>query len=129
MDVLGIGPLELITIFIIILIILGPNEMVKAGKSLGQFLRNIVTSEGWKATQRIWREIRYFPNKLMREAGPDIRQNELEAFNAEINKTKDALRAWITPPSSDWADRVPTQPGNKSIEVAETSKEASPSKS
>ncbi len=31
MDFLGIGPLELLFIFIIILVVLGPNEMIKTG--------------------------------------------------------------------------------------------------
>ena len=34
MEILGIGPLELFFILIIALIVLGPNDMVKAGRIL-----------------------------------------------------------------------------------------------
>ncbi len=69
MEILGIGPLELFFILIIALIVLGPNDMVKAGRTLGRLMRGIVTSPTWQMIQRTSREFRYLPNKLMREAG------------------------------------------------------------
>ena len=63
MEILGIGPLELIFIFLIALIVLGPTDMVKAGRTLGRFMRRIVTSPGWRTLQQASREMRYLPNK------------------------------------------------------------------
>jgi sec-independent protein translocase protein TatB len=71
MEFLGIGPLELLFIILIALIVLGPNDMVKAGKTMGRWLRRLVTSEGWQIFQQTSRDLRYLPNKLMREAGID----------------------------------------------------------
>jgi Sec-independent protein translocase protein TatA len=51
MEFLGVGPQELIFIFIIALIILGPKDMQKAGKTIGKWMRDIVTSDGWKIFQ------------------------------------------------------------------------------
>ena len=52
MEVFGIGPLELLFILLIALIILGPSDMVKAGLTLGRFLRKIITSPEWRTVQK-----------------------------------------------------------------------------
>ena len=74
MEILGIGPSELVFIFIIALIILGPKDMQKAGKTIGKWLRNIVTSDGWKIFQQTSRELKTLPNKLIREANEELGQ-------------------------------------------------------
>jgi sec-independent protein translocase protein TatB len=79
MNFLGIGPLELILVFIIILLILGPNEMVKTGKTIGKIIRKISRSDEWKGLNRITREIRTLPNRLAREA-------ELEELKEDLDK-------------------------------------------
>jgi sec-independent protein translocase protein TatB len=79
MDIFGIGFNELIFIFIIALIVLGPRDMQKAGRTIGQWLRKLVTSDGWKVFQQTSRELRTLPNRLMREAN-----EELDQLNNEI---------------------------------------------
>ena len=71
MEILGIGPSELIFIVIIAIIVLGPKDMQKAGRSIGKWLRNVVTSDGWKLFQQTSREIQTLPNRLMRDAALD----------------------------------------------------------
>ena len=92
MNILGVGPLEFIFIILIALIILGPNDMVKAGRTIGKFIRNLVTSPGWRTIQATSRDLKYLPNKLMREAGleeplkevsEDI-QNDMRELDQEI---------------------------------------------
>jgi Sec-independent protein translocase protein TatA len=80
MEILGVGPSEFIFIIIIALIILGPKDMQKAGKTLGKWMRNIVTSDGWKMFQQTSRELRTLPNRLMRDANEELSQvgNELK---------------------------------------------------
>lgn len=68
MEILGIGPSELLFIVVLALIILGPKDMQKAGRTLGRWLRQVVTSDGWKFFQQTSREIQTLPNRLMREA-------------------------------------------------------------
>jgi sec-independent protein translocase protein TatB len=84
MEILGIGGPELIFIVIIALIVLGPKDMQKAGKTIGKWLRDTVTSDSWKLFQQTTRELRTLPNRLMREADEDINKigNEL---NAAVN--------------------------------------------
>ena len=78
MEILGIGPSELIFIIIIALIVLGPKDMQKAGKTIGQYLSRLVKSDGWKAFQQTSREIRNLPTNLMREANLDLAETEKE---------------------------------------------------
>ena len=82
MEILGIGPSELIFIVIIALIILGPKDMQKAGRTIGKWLRNIVTSDGWKMFQQTSRELRTLPNRLMRDANEELNQIGNEMNNA-----------------------------------------------
>ena len=72
MEILGIGINELIFIIIIALLVLGPKDMQKTGKTIGRWLRDITHSEGWKFFQQTSREIRTLPNKLIRDANDEI---------------------------------------------------------
>jgi Sec-independent protein translocase protein TatA len=105
MEVLGIGPLELIFILLIALIILGPGDMVKAGRTLGRFLRKVITSPEWRTVQKASRELRYLPNRLMREASLEDLSKELTdinkiggELNSEVKKIGKDLTSWTTPP-------------------------------
>lgn len=80
MEILGIGIPEIIFVVIIALLVLGPKDMQSAGKTIGKWLRSIVTSDGWKAFQQTSREIRNMPNKLIRDAN-----NEMNKIGNEIN--------------------------------------------
>jgi len=92
MEILGIGMSEFVFILIIAIIVLGPKDMQKAGKTVGRWLNQFITSDGWKALQKTSQEIRKLPTKLMREA------------NMEIAKTDEEIRKSIggrpTPPAS-----------------------------
>lgn len=72
MEILGVGPSELVFIVILALIILGPKDMQKAGKTIGKWLRSIVTSDGWRMFMQTSQEIRTLPNRLMREANEEL---------------------------------------------------------
>ena len=80
MEILGIGMPELIFVVIIALLLLGPKDMQKAGKTIGKFLRDVITSDGWKLFQQTSRDLRTLPNRLIREAN-----EELSQVNREIN--------------------------------------------
>ncbi len=82
MEILGIGPSELLFIIIIALIVLGPKDMQKAGKTVGRWLNSIVRSDSWKAFQQTSKEIRTLPTKLMREANMELAETEREMRKA-----------------------------------------------
>jgi Sec-independent protein translocase protein TatA len=102
MDFLGIGPLELFFILLIALIIFGPNDIVKAGKTLGTFLRKVVKSENWRIFQQASKGMRNLPNTLMREAGleeEDLKAltglSDLEEATRDLNQ---GMSSWTSPP-------------------------------
>ena len=88
MEILGVGPLELLFILLIALIVLGPKDMVRAGRTLGRFMRKVVTSPTWHTIQRTSRELKDIPTKLIREAGLE----DLNSQFSEIGQLKDDLR-------------------------------------
>src|SRR3990172_3619279 len=110
MEIFGIGPLELIFILLIAMIVLGPTDMVKAGRTIGRFMRRIVTSPGWRTFQQASREMRYLPNKLMREAGLDelerdldeiekkTRQASVPNLGSDFKNWQQEISSWTTPP-------------------------------
>lgn len=121
MDILGIGPLELLFIMLIALIILGPKDMVKAGRTIGSFLRKIVTSPTWHTVQKASQEIKYLPNRFMREAGLDDLENpldelkgftqdpELEKLDEDLNSWQEDISSWTSPaPSIDPPKETPS---------------------
>ena len=140
MDILGIGPLELLFIIIIALIVLGPKDMVKAGRTIGKYLRQVTTSSTWQAVQLTSRELRNLPNKLMRDTGleEDLKeigsiipstQDLIQGFssdenegirkasedNSSVTKSNEDISDWITPPS-DIESPGPSQPPKDSHE-------------
>lgn len=107
MEILGIGPLELLLILAIALIVLGPDDMAKAGRTVGKFLRRIVTSPEWRTIQRASKDIRYLPNRLMREAGLEEEinkmkelssQDDIKGLRSELEEWRRDVSAWTTPP-------------------------------
>jgi sec-independent protein translocase protein TatB len=112
MEFLGIGPSELLFIIIIALIVLGPKDMQKAGRTIGKWLRKVITSDGWKLFQQTSREIQTLPNRLMREAALD----ELKDLQKDLKKPLDLnnqasqpnLSGDPQPPTSTAPDINPT---------------------
>lgn len=76
MEFLGIGAPELIFILLIAIIVLGPKDMQKAGKTIGRWLNQLVRSDSWKALQQTSRELRKLPTTLMKEANVDWQETE-----------------------------------------------------
>ena len=121
MEFLGIGPLELLFVVILALIVLGPKDMVKAGKTIGRTLRKIVTSPNWRAIQQTSRELRQLPNRLIREAGleelqknlpkPDDISRELgiDEMKKNMSDVNEELSDWTTPPPSIYPKTAPDQ--------------------
>jgi len=87
MDFLGIGPLELFFIVIISLLVFGPSDMVKAGRTIGRYLRKLVKSPLWQEVTRL----RHLPNKLIREAGLDEDLDEINKGLRSLEKPTSIL--------------------------------------
>lgn len=118
MEFLGIGASELIFIIIIALIVLGPKDMQKAGRTIGKWLRTIVTSDGWKAFQQTSRELRTLPNRLMREANEEVNKigndiskdiNASDPTRARPGSTNMPQRSKPVPPTAPATSNPPPE--------------------
>jgi len=85
MEILGIGPSELFFIVVIAILLLGPKDMQKAGRTLGKWLRQLVTSDGWKLFQQTSREIQNLQTRLMREASLDELSKDIKDIQKDVN--------------------------------------------
>src|SRR5512139_3289372 len=97
MDLLGIGPMELAFIIIIALIVLGPKDMAKTGRTIGKFMRDVVKSDTWKAIKTTTKELEHLPNRMMREAGLEDDFKELNNLTRSV--TAADLTRTIRPPT------------------------------
>lgn len=125
MEILGIGIPELIFVIIIALIVLGPKDMQNAGKTIGKWLRSIITSDGWKIFQQTSRDIRTLPNKLIREANDEINKigNEINPASYLADKGSNFKKPVTrSKPYSPTVNQAP-QPENKISDNEAESKE------
>ena len=76
MEIFGIGTSELIFIILIAIIVLGPKDMQKAGRTIGRFLNQLIKSDSWKIFQQTSNELRNLPRNLMREANMEMMEAE-----------------------------------------------------
>lgn len=93
MEIFGIGAPELIFILIIAIIVLGPKDMQKAGKTIGRWLNQLIRSDSWKVFQRTSAELRNLPRNLMREANMEMAEMERDLRNAIDPRTNPATRS------------------------------------
>jgi sec-independent protein translocase protein TatB len=105
MEILGIGPTELIFIILIAIIVLGPKDMQKTGRIIGRWLNQIRESEVWKLVRDTSREVGNLPNQWMREA------------NMELWETQEDLRRVMDPGAKPPAAR--SRPGPSPSEELE----------
>ena len=89
MDLLGVGPLELVFILIVIFLVLGPSDLEATGKKIGRFLNTVRKSELWQGITQVTREVRSLPNTLMREANLEETRKELQKDLAEVGKVSE----------------------------------------
>ena len=107
MEIFGIGASELVFIILIAIIVLGPKDMQKAGRTIGRFLNQLIRSDGWKVFQRTSNELRNLPRNLMREA------------NMEMMEAEKDLRRVIDPRQNQPVSRPPSTP-ESSVNPTET---------
>ena len=78
MDILGIGPLELVLILLVVFLVLGPDDLVSTARKMGKFINTVRKSDFWRGVTQVSKEVRDLPNTLMREADLEDAKNELE---------------------------------------------------
>jgi sec-independent protein translocase protein TatB len=91
MEIFGVGASELIFILLIAIIVLGPKDMQKAGRTIGRWLNQLIRSDGWKVFQKTSAELRNLPRNLMREANMEL--GDVDKEIKEIRRTIDPRHA------------------------------------
>ncbi len=101
MQILNVGPWELFLVLLIVLIVLGPDNMVKTGRTLGLWVYKFIRSPMWAQIVDTSREIRNIPTKLVREAGLEESLKEIKdetksiggSLNADLKEAADDVNA------------------------------------
>jgi Sec-independent protein translocase protein TatA len=87
MDLLGIGPAELLLILLVIILVVGPKDIGKTARSIGRFLNRLYKSEEWRTIIQASKTIRTLPNRLAREAELE----DLKEVRSALEETKKGL--------------------------------------
>ncbi len=96
MELLGVGPLELIFIILIVILVVGPRHISNTARSIGKFLNRLYKSEEWQSLNKASRTLRTLPQRLAREAeleGIDSIRNSLKDTAQELQTNRDAIAA------------------------------------
>ena len=122
MEILGIGPTEFLFIIIILLLVLGPTDLVQLGRKIGGMIRKMRRSETWLMVSNLARALRELPNTLADEAGTDEIFREVmpdryrkPTGSISMKNTRDVTpnANTVRPPESDayqaWTKAVPPQ--------------------
>ncbi|MBI4771731.1 MAG: hypothetical protein HY784_15280, partial [Chloroflexi bacterium] len=99
MEFLGIGPLELLLIVLIAVLVVGPRDIEKTARQIGQMLNRLYKSEAWKTLLAATREVQTLPNKLARQA--ELELGDLEDIKKMTTINLDPRRGGPPPPAPE----------------------------
>lgn len=127
MELLGVGPLEVLLIVLLALVLFGPKDIARTARSAGRTLNRLYHSEAWRTLLRTSETLRTLPNRLAREA--EIEElEELRRTMAEVERSvadsvkpeASGLEAWTPagrpPPAPPGAPTPPSQPTSDNSE-------------
>lgn len=77
MDLLGVGPLELIFFVVLLLVLFGPKDLAQGARQLGTWINRVTRSEAFRAAQTMREEISTLPQRMVQEAHLDEVQRDL----------------------------------------------------
>ena len=93
MEILGMGPLEILLILVLMLIILGPDQLVKTLKTIQTLIAKFRSSELAKEFTRL----RQLPSEIARQTGMEALSKEITEVPQEVSQ---ALKTGLDVP--DW---------------------------
>lgn len=129
MEILGIGPMELLLVLVILLVVVGPRNLSKNARDIGRFLNRMYRSDTWRMMTETSRTLRNLPNQLAREAALeelDATQKELLEAGREIRgqnqEIKEGMSAWVKPPETQpKKESAPKEVSDGTVETADSS--------
>jgi Sec-independent protein translocase protein TatA len=102
MTFLNIGILEIILLLVVMIIFLGPEQVVDMAGKFGRFIRKITRSEFWTTVSDTSREIRRIPKTLVEETG-------LEESIQDIKQTTDELQGQLSEVQDELSEEASVQ--------------------
>lgn len=103
---LGIGPLELLTLLVLVLILFNPRDIANGAKNVGRFINRVTRSENFKLIQQTSREIQNLPARLAQEAELDELKQTGETLKQDLNTVGQQLRGATTEAAQQAAEAV-----------------------
>ena len=100
MEVFGIGPLELVLIFLIMLVVLGPKKMISGARTLADWIRKLRQSDLFKTSK----EITEMPKQIMKDTGLQDEINQIRDISSRT--VNDTIRQTLYTPI-DEGDKIP----------------------
>lgn len=91
MEILGVGPLEFLFIIVLMLLVLGPQGMIKALHDVGDFLRKVVQSPVWKTIVNSSQELRNVQTQIMKDSGLDESIKDIRESTQSLNEVTNNL--------------------------------------
>lgn len=109
MELFGIGPLELLFIFIIILLVIGPKDIEKTSRNLGKMINRVNRSPNFQVVRKASEELRGLPARLAREAQLDELKEltDLSDVKKELQETANTIGS-LNKPFDAWTKDLQT---------------------
>ena len=107
--------MELLLIVALALILLGPKDMAKTGKTIGKWLNDLVKSDAWQVIRETSKTIRTLPTQLMRDANFEEELEKGLNSKSKLPGHEDA-EAWPNSPQPYQPDPLVTTPEENSIQ-------------
>jgi Sec-independent protein translocase protein TatA len=102
MEIFGIGPLELVLIFLIMLVVLGPKEMINGARKSAGWIRKLRESDLFKTSK----EIAEMPKQIMKDTGLQDEINQIRDMSSRT--VDDAIRQTLYTPI-DEGEHLPSK--------------------
>jgi Sec-independent protein translocase protein TatA len=106
MEVFGIGPLEFLLIFVIVLLVLGPKDIEKTARNLGKSLNKLYRSQNYQVIRKASEEIRNLPARLAAEAQLDElkEMTDFKDLQQDLTDTVKEINTAATDPMKAWTE-------------------------
>lgn len=94
MEIFNIGIVELVFILLLMLVLLGPEGMLKTARNIASLVRKILHSPIWADLMRINQDFQEMPTRLMREAGVDEIKKEIADTERDVRENVRGMYSW-----------------------------------
>ena len=84
MEILNIGPLELLVILVLAVLMFGPDDLVNFAHKTGRWIYNLRKSELWQEIVGTTKEIQELPQKIIKDAELEETMKEINALNRSM---------------------------------------------